>query len=166
MTVLTLDRTARGQYALGEVGSLRNLKRFSAEIRAGDAAWTLRRALAGVGQVINASDSAGGARVGRYVPHGFLHLRGVFRGTLTAGETSYDWRAKHQLSSHFAVSSAGVELAHFDAGPQAQPVRVHIEDLTALEPLELLFCCHLVKQMADTAKVGTVAAGAVAVGRS
>jgi len=116
MTVLTLDRTASGQYALGEVGSLRNLKRFSAEIRAGDAAWTLRRALGGVGQVINASDSASGARVGRYVPHGFLHLRGVFGGTLTAGETSYDWRAKHQLSSHFAVSSAGVELAHFDAG--------------------------------------------------
>lgn len=91
--------------------------------------------MGGVGQVINASDSASGARVGRYVPHGFLHLRGVFGGTLTAGETIYDWRAKHQLNSHFAVSSAGVELAHFDAGPQAQPVRVQIEDLTALEPL-------------------------------
>jgi hypothetical protein len=166
MTVLTLERTARGQYALGEVGSLRNLKRFSAEIRAGDAAWTLRRALGGVGQVINASDSASGARVGRYVPHELLHLRGVFGGTLTAGETSYDWRARHQLSGHFTVSSAGVELAHFDAGPQAQPVRVHIEDLTVLEPLALLFCCHLVKQMADTAKVGTVAAAGVAVGRS
>jgi hypothetical protein len=165
MTLLTLDRTARGQYTLGEVGSLRNLKRFSAEIRAGDATWTLRRALGGLGQVINASDSASGARVGRYVPHGFLHLRGVFRGTLTAGETSYDWRAKHQLSSHFAVSSGGVELAHFDAGPQAQPVRVQVEDLTALEPLALLFCCHLVKQMADTAKVGAVAAAGVAVGR-
>jgi hypothetical protein len=114
--------------------------------------------------VIIASDGASGARVGRYVPHGFLHLRGVFRGTLTAGETSYDWRAKHQLSSHFAVSSEGVELAHFDAGPQAQPVRVQVEDLTALEPLALLFCCHLVKQMADTAKVGAVAAAGVAVG--
>src|ERR1700678_2249060 len=148
MTVLTLDRTTRGQYALGEVGSLRNLKRFSAEIRAGDAAWTLRRALGGAGEVINASDSASGARVGRYVPRGFLHLRGVFRGTLTAGGTSYDWRAKHQLSSHFAVSCRSLELAHFDAGPQAQPVRVEIEDLAAIEPLVLLFCCHLVKQMA------------------
>jgi hypothetical protein len=48
MTLLTLDRTARGQYTLGEVGSLRNLKRFSAEIRAGDATWTLQRARAGL----------------------------------------------------------------------------------------------------------------------
>jgi hypothetical protein len=162
--LLTLDRTAHGQYTLGEVGSLLNLKRFSAEIRAGDAAWTLRRALGGIGQVINASDSASGARVGRYVPHGILHLRGVFSGTLTAGGTSYDWRARHQLSSHFAVSSGGAELAHFDAGPQAQPVRVEVEHLAALEPLTLLFCCHLVKQMADTAKVGVVAAAGVAGG--
>src|SRR5271156_2378891 len=117
MTLLTLDLTARGEYALGEVGTLRNLRRFSAEIRAGEATWTLRRALGGLGQVINAVDGASRARVGRYVPRGFLHLRGVFRGTLTAGETAYDWRAKHQLSSHFAVSFAGVELAHFDAGP-------------------------------------------------
>jgi hypothetical protein len=164
MTLLTLDRTARGEYTLGEIGSLRNLKRFSAEIQAGGASWTLRRALGGVGQVINASDSASGTRVGRYVPHGLLHLRGVFHGTLTAGERSYDWRATHQLSSHFAVSAGGVELAHFDAGGQAQPVRVQIEDLTALAPLALLFCCHLVKQMADTAKVGAVAVAGVAVG--
>jgi hypothetical protein len=69
------------------------------------------------------------------------------------------------LSSHFSVSSVGVELAHFDAGSQAQPVRVQIEDPTALEPLVLLFCCHLVKQMADTAKVGAAAAAGVAIGR-
>jgi hypothetical protein len=166
MTLLTLDRTARGQYVLGEVGSLRNLKRFSAEIRAGEEAWTLRRALGGMGQVVNATDSVSGARVGRYLPRGFLHLRGVFGGKLTAGEKSYDWRAKHQLSSHFWVSLGGVELAHFDAGSQAQPVRVQIEDVAALEPLALLFCCHLVKQMADTAKVGAVAAVGVAAGSS
>jgi hypothetical protein len=130
MTLLTLDRTARGQYQLGEIGSLRNLKRFSAEIEAGGVAWMLRRALGGIGQVINATDSASGARVGRYVPHGLLHLRGVFHGTLTAGGKTYDWRATHQLSSHFAVSLQSVELAHFDAGPQAQPVRVQIEDPT------------------------------------
>jgi hypothetical protein len=40
-----------------------------------------------------------------------------------------------------------------------------IEDLTALEPPALLFCCQLVKQVAGTAKIGVAVAAGAALGR-
>ncbi len=165
MPELTLQRTARGQYTLGDIGTLRELRMFAAEITADGRAWTLRRALFGFGQIVRAKDSAGGARAADYVPNGFLHLRGIYAGTIRHGDRALLWRANHQLGREWTLTEHDAKLAHFTAGSQAQPAHVSVEHPADIGSLLLLFCCHLVKQAADTAKAGAVASAGVASGR-
>ena len=54
------------------------------------------------------------------------------------------------------MTSIGSALARFAAGSGPHPVAVSVEDLGRVEPLLLLFCCHIVKQAGDTAKVAAV----------
>jgi hypothetical protein len=152
MRELTLERVSRGRYTLAEIGTLLALPRLAAEIEAGGVSWTLRRAAAGFGQTIHARESTSGDRVGSYVLSGFLHLRGIFAGKLTCGERVFDWRANHQLGRRFTLSDSGATLARFAAGSESRPVSVSVEDLSQLEPLLLLLCCHIVKQAVDIAR--------------
>jgi hypothetical protein len=149
MPELTLRRVEPGLYALGDIGTLRSLRRFNAEIEADGTSWKLRRAALGLGQIINATDSATGTRVARYVPSGRLHLRGIYGGTIHLDGRELEWHAEHRMSSHFTVREDGAMLAQFDAGSDELPVAVTLYGLRHLEPLPLLFCCHLVKQIVD-----------------
>jgi hypothetical protein len=63
MRELTLERVSHGRYTLAEIGTLRALPRFAAEIEAGGVSWTLRRAAGGFGQTIYAREKASGDRV-------------------------------------------------------------------------------------------------------
>jgi hypothetical protein len=164
MRELTLDRVSRGRYALGEIGTLRALPRFAAEIEADGTSWTLRRAAAGFGQTIHARENGTREPVSSYVPSGFLHLRGIYAGKLTRGERVLEWRANHQLGRQFTLTEGGSALARFAAGSDTQPVAASVEDLGRLEPLLLLFCCHIVKQAVDTAKVAAVVGTEAAIG--
>lgn len=165
MPGLTLQRSSRGHYTLGEVGTLRELPRFAAQLEADGASWTVRRAMLGMGQTIRATDTATGAPVASYVPSGFLHLRGIYRGTIRHGDRTLAWRANRQLGHEWNLTENGVTLAHFTAGSQAQPAHVTLDDPAAVGSLLLLLCCHIVKQSADTAKVASVAATASAAGQ-
>jgi hypothetical protein len=148
---LTLQRLEPGRYALGDVGTLCS-RRFGAELEAGGTTWKVRR---GLGHVINAADSGTGTREARYVPSGFLRLRGIYRGTIHLGERELDWRAEHHMSDHFTLREAGAVVARFDAGSEPLPVTVALYGLHHLEPLPLLFCCHIVKRVVDmTMEVG------------
>src|ERR1017187_906445 len=164
MLELTLERVSRGRYTLGEVGTLRALPRFVSEIEADGVSWTLRRAAGGFGQTIRARENASGDPVSSYVPSGFLHLRGIYAGKLTRGERVLEWRANHQLGRQFTLTEGGSPLARFAAGSGSRPVSASVEDLSRLEPLLLLFCCHIVKQAVDTAKVAAVAGTEAAIG--
>jgi hypothetical protein len=124
----------------------------------------LRRAVGGIGQIIRARDNASGERVCSYVPHGVLHLRGIFAGTIHRGDHELAWRADHQLGHRFTLSDDGAELARFAAGSASRPVTASIGEVDRVEPLLLLFCCHLAKQAVDTARVGAAAAVGVAAG--
>ena len=153
MPELTLQRLEPGRYALGDVGTLRSGRLFRAEIEAGGTSWRLRR---GLGHVITATDATTGTREGRYVPAGFLRLKGIWRGTLHLGERALDWSADGHLSEHFAVRESGTVVARFDAGAEPAPVSVALYGLHHLEPLPVLFCCHLVKRVVDlTMEVGS-----------
>jgi hypothetical protein len=153
MRELTLESVSGGRYALAEIGTLRSLPRFAAEIEAGGVSWTLRRAAAGFGQTIRACESTSGDRVGAYVPGGFLHLRGIYAGKLTCSERVLGWRANHQLGRQFTLTESGATLARFVAGSGSRPVSASVEDSILVDPLLVLFCCHIVKQAVDTAKV-------------
>jgi len=156
MPEVTLVRVEPGRYALGELGTLESGRRFSGEIEADGTAWKLRRASGGV---INATDSVTGARVARYVPGGFLRLRGIYRGTIHLGERELDWRADHHMAEHFTLRESGDVLAEFNALAEPGPVRVALFGLHHLEALPLLFCCHIVKRVVDmTMEVGTMGA--------
>lgn len=146
MPELTLQRVEPGRYTLGELGTLRSGRRSGAEIEAGGTSWRVRR---GSGRVINATDAGSGARVARYVPGGFLRLRGIYRGTIELEDRELDWRADHHMGEHFTLRESGDALAKFDAGSDAQPVNVALFGLHHLEALPLLFCCHIVKRVVD-----------------
>jgi hypothetical protein len=162
---LALDAVAPGRYALGDVGTLDALPRYAAQITAGGTSWRCKRAAMGFGQIINAVEVAGGERAGRYVPNGFLHLRGIYAGSLLVGERAWTWRANRQLGRHFTLSDGAETLAEFDAGSVQQPVRAHLADLSRVDPLVLLFCCHIVKQAVDTASIGAKVAVGTATAR-
>lgn len=164
MPELTLQRVSQDRYALAEVGTLRALPRFAAEIEAGGVSWTLRRAAGGFGQAIHARENAGGARVCSYVPSGFLHLRGIYAGRITRGERVFAWHANHQLGRQFTISEGGAVLARFAAASGPSPVSASVDDLSQFEPLILLLCCHIAKQAADTAQLGAAAGAGVAIG--
>jgi hypothetical protein len=149
MRELTLESVSAGRYTLAEIGTLRSLPRFAAEIEAGGVSWTLRRAAAGFGQAIRARESSSGDRVGNYVPNGFLHLRGIYAGTITCGERVLGWRANRQLGRQFTLTESGATLAQFVAGSGSRPVSASVEESILTEPLIVLFCCHIVKQGVD-----------------
>lgn len=149
MPELTLRRVAPWLYELGDIGTLRSQRRFNAEIEAGGTTWRLRRAALGLGQIITATDAATGTRAARYVPHGRLHLRGIYGGTIHLEGRELDWNAEHRMAEHFTVREHGTRLAEFEAGSDELPVSVELFGLHHLEPLPLLFCCHIVKQIVD-----------------
>ena len=146
MPELTLQRLEPGRYALGDLGTLSSRRRFGAEIEAGGTAWTLKRSL---GHVITATDTATGARAARYIPSGFLRLKGIWRGTLHLGERRLDWTADGHLSDHFTLREDSAVVARFDAAAEPAPVRVALYGLHHLDPLPVLFCCHIVKRVVD-----------------
>ncbi len=164
MPDLTLERAAAGGFVLPDVGTLHRLGLTWAEIAAGGEHWTLRRSSFGVGQIVNAKGSTG-ERVARYVPRGWLHLRGIFGGTITAAPRSFDWRANHQLGTHFTLSEHDQPIAELHAGSPVRPVQVEIADLGSVPPLVLLFCCYLVKQGVDAARMGRQIGPLSALGR-
>ena len=149
MPELTLQRVEAGRYALGDLGTLRSGRRHSAEIEADGASWHVRRARAGFGGVINATDAVTGARMASYMPSGFLRLRGIYRGTIHFDERELDWRADHHMAEHFTLRESGDILAQFDAGSDEHPVSVALYGMHHLEALPLLFCCHIVKRVVD-----------------
>jgi hypothetical protein len=116
MRELTLERVSRGRYTLAEIVTLRALPPFAAEIEAGGASRTLRRAAAGSGQTIHPRERTSGDRVSSYLPSGFLHLRGIYAGKITYGERMLEWRANHQLGRQFTLTESGATLARFAAG--------------------------------------------------
>lgn len=156
MPELTLQRVEPDFYALGELGTLRGKRRHAADIEADGSSWKVRQ---GFGGILKATDLATGAAVARYVPGGFLHLRGIYRGTLHLDERELEWRADHHMAEHFTLRESGDILAQFDAGSDERPVSVALFGLHHLEPLPLLFCCHIVKRVVDmTMEVGTMGA--------
>jgi len=161
---LTLDRTGSGSYRLDGVGTLRRTRRFGAAIESGAQSWELSRTLFGFGQIIVAVDRASGTRAARYVPHGPLHLRGIHGGAIEAGPRRYAWRAAGAMAARFTLAAGGSELARLEAGPPAQPVQIELPDRTAVEPMVLLLCCHIVMQGAYAAQAGMAAAVGVATG--
>src|SRR5580658_5832457 len=159
MPELTLQRVRSGRYTLGEVGTLHSARGRSAEIEARGTTWRVRRARFSFPGVIEATDAATGARAARYLPGGFIGLRGIYRGTIELDERELEWRGEHHMAEHFTLRESGDVLAEFDAGSDAQPVRVALLGLRHLEPLPLLFCCHIVKRVVDmTMEVGTMGA--------
>jgi hypothetical protein len=162
---LVLERTGGGTYRVEGVGTLRRTPRFGAVIEAGGVSWRLSRTLFGLGQAIEAVD-AGAARTGGraayYKPHGPLHLRGIFSGTIESGGRRFDWRANHQLGHRFALAEAGAELGRFEAGSPREPVRITLTREDAVPPLVLLLCCHIVLQVLYTSEVAAVAGAGVA----
>jgi hypothetical protein len=156
MPELTLERLEAGRYALGELGTLRSARRHRAEIDADGTSWRLRRARLSFAGVIEATDVATGTRVARYVPGGFLGLRGIYRGALHLEDRELDWRGEHHMAEHFTLRESGHVLAEFDAGTDQYPVSVALFGLHHLETLPLLFCCHIVKRVVDmTMEVGS-----------
>jgi hypothetical protein len=161
MPELTLQRLEPGRYTLGELGTLRSGRRHTAEIEADGTTWRLRRARLSFAGAIDATDSATGARAARYVPSGFVGLRGIYRGTIDVDGRELDWRGDHHMAEHFTLRESGDVLAEFDAGSDEYPVRVALFGLHHLEPLPLLFCCHIVKRVVDmTMEVGSMGAPA------
>jgi hypothetical protein len=149
MPELMLERVGPGRYALGELGTLCSARRRRAEIEADGTSWRLRRARLSFAGVIEATDAATGARVARYVPSGFLGLRGIYRGTIHLAERELEWRADHHMGEHFTLREAGDVLAELDAGTDEYPVSVALFGLRHVDPLPLLFCCHMVKRVVD-----------------
>lgn len=164
MTTLTLERVAAGHFALGEIGTRRNERRFGATIEASGESWRLSRAAFGFGQTIVAVDAADGSPKARYVPRGFLHLRGIYGGELRIGGRVLGWRANRQLGRRFSLTEGEEEIATFEAGSAAKPVRLELVLPDRLQPLELLLllCCHIVKQAVDTATIGVATGAATA----
>lgn len=162
MMTLTLERVAAGHFALGEIGTLRSERRFGATIEAGGESWRLSRAAFGFGQTIVALDAADGSPKARYVPRGFLHLRGIYGGELRIGGRVLGWRANRQLGRRFSLTEDEGEIATFEAGSAAKPVRLELVVPDRLQPLELLLCCHIVKQAVDTATIGVATGAATA----
>jgi hypothetical protein len=156
MPELTLQRLEPGRYTLGELGTLRSARRHRAEIEADGTSWRLRRARLSFAGVIEATDAATGARVARYVPSGFVGLRGIYRGTIHLDERELDWRADHHMGEHFTLRGSGDVLAEFEAGSDERPVSISLFGLHHIETLPLLFCCHMVKRVVDmTMEAGT-----------
>jgi hypothetical protein len=156
---LTLRRVEAGCYTLGDLGTLRSARRHAGEIEADGETWRIRRSRLGFGGIIKATNAATGALEARYLPSGFLRLRGIYRGTIRIGEPEreLEWRADHHMSEHFTLREAGARVAEFQAGSDAVPVTVERFGLHQLEPLPLLFCCHIVKRVVDmTMEVGTM----------
>jgi hypothetical protein len=157
MPELTLRRVEPGRYALDDLGTLRSMRRFAADIEARGTVWNLRRTALGLGQIINATDASTGERVARYVPSGRLHLRGIYGGTIELDGRELDWQANHRMGTHFTAREDGAKLAEFDAGSNELPVTVALFGWHHLEALPLLFCCHIVKQIVDmTLEAGTL----------
>jgi hypothetical protein len=156
MPELTLERVEPDRYTLSELGTLRSARRHRDEIEVDGTKWKLRRARLSFAGVIEASDAATGARMARYVPSGFLGLRGIYRGAIHLDDRELDWRGDHHMAEHFTLRESGHVLAEFDAGSDERPVSVSLFGLQHIETLPLLFCCHIVKRVVDmTMEVGT-----------
>ena len=141
MMTLILERVAAGHFALGEIGTRRNERRFGATIEASGESWRLSRAAFGFGQTIVALDAADGSPKARYVPRGFLHLRGIYGGELRIGGRVLGWRANRQLGRRFSLTEGEEEIATFEAGSAAKPVRL---ELVVPDVFSRSSCCSAV----------------------
>jgi hypothetical protein len=156
---LTLMRLEPGRYILGDLGTLRSGRHHAGEIEADGTKWRLRRTGLGFGGMITATNAVTGAREADYAPGGFLRLRGIYRGSIRFGERELEWRGDHHMAEHFVLRESGERVAEFQAGTDAAPVAVELFGLHHLEPLPLLFCCHIVKRVVDmTLETGTMGA--------
>jgi len=162
MPELTLERVSEGQYALAGIGTLRNLSRYGAEIEAQGVAWTLRRAGLLSGQLIHAVERSSDTRVASYRPSGFLG--GIYRGAIEHSEREFEWRENRRLGVEFTLTEGGVLLAHFVARTEPRPVVASVDDLSRVEPLVLLFGCHLAKQLVEVGKFAPMTGGGAASG--
>jgi len=145
------------------VGTIRAWDRTSLGVAQG-VSWTLRRAAAGFGQSIRAVESSSDTRVACYRPSGVLGLRGIFRGTITHSEREFEWRANRHLGRQFTLTEDGAPLAQFNARTEPRPVVASVDDLGRVEPLLILFCCHLTKQVVEVAKLAPMTGMGDAIG--
>ena len=152
---LTRSRDDRRRYALEGVGTLRleGLGSRRATAEAGGEAWSIARR--GLWRTrIEAADAAGAA-VGAFEPRSMRRggtLR--WRGRVLAVRPASRWRER------YALADGDRELAILDTKSWGKrPVRVTLEDSTALEPALLLFAVFVVRGLAEDA---SAAAGAVA----
>lgn len=161
MPELELTRTPgdRKAYVLDGVGTLRLRGWFgrsaSAETAHGDRSWELTQK--GVFRtLIEAFDSAG-TPIGAYEP------RAIRRGgSLTWHSHAYGLRPASAWKERYALTDGDRELAIIDGkGWGKRPVKVLVDDLSALPPGLLLFTVYVVRTLAENAQTAA-AAGATA----
>jgi hypothetical protein len=160
MPELELTRTPGDKklYVLEGAGTLRlrgwTGRSATAETPAGDRSWELvHRGL--FRTVLEASDAAG-TPIGAYEPRTFR--RG---GALTWQGRDYGLRAASAWKQRYALTDGDRELATIEGkGWGKRPVRVSIDDPSALPPGLLLFAAYVVRALAEDAQ--SAAAGGAA----
>jgi hypothetical protein len=159
MADLELTRTsvARRLYALEGVGTLRlqGLLGRRATAEADGSTWRFaRRGFWGPVEVTDAARSAAGA----FEPRG-LGRRG---GTLRWGGSEFALRPASSWRERYALAVGDRELALLDGkGWGRRPVRVTVDDVSAVEPGPLLFAAFVVRGLAEDAQ-GAAGAGSSA----
>lgn len=156
MADLELTRTPddRRRYELEGVGTLRlegwGSRRATAE--AGQGGWQFARR--GIFKpTVEATDLAG-APAAEFKAHGLR--RG---GTLRWGEREFALRPASIWRERYALADGERELVLLDGkGWGKRPVKITIEDPTAIEPGLLLFAAYVVRGLAEDASSASVSA--------
>jgi hypothetical protein len=152
----------RRQYDLDGVGSIRVgglFSRAATATEAGGASWTFDRPSLWR-RTIEASDAAG-AVVGSFDP------RSIRRGgALTWRGRDFELRPASAWKERYALADGDRELALLDGkGWGKRPVKVTIDDPSAVDPGLLLFAVFVVRRLAeDAATVASSGSSAAATG--
>jgi hypothetical protein len=157
MTDLELTRTPgdRRLYSLDGVGTLRLQGVFSRAVTAEAVGASWRFARTGFWRRRVVAVDATGAAVGEFEPRGLR--RG---GTVRWERQELTLRPASRWRERYALANGDHELAVFDGkGWGRRPVKVTVEDPSAVEPGLLLFAAFVVRGLAEDAQ-GAAAAGA------
>ena len=158
MADLELTRTsaARRLYALEGVGTLRlqGLLGRAATAEADGSTWRFARR--GFWGPVEVTDAAGSA-VGAFEPRGLARRGGTLRwgGREFALRPAGSWRERYAL----AVGDRELALLH-GKGWGRRPVKVTVDDMSAVEPGLLLFAAFVVRGLAEDAQGAAGAASA------
>jgi hypothetical protein len=162
MTDLELTRTSAAHrlYALEGVGTLRlqGLLGRAATAEADGSTWRFARR--GFWGPFEVTDAAGGA-VGAFEPRG-LGRRG---GTLCWDGREFALRPASNWRERYALAVGDREFALLDGkGWGRRPVKVTVDDMSAVEPGPLLFAAFLVRGLAEDAGAAGAGSSAAAMG--